>query len=543
MAALLDIHDAIKDNAPIGTRLIKDIIVGTKFREVAAGTCDKNTYMEEVVEYNNDFYSVDEDGKTHMYLIRSQKKGHVMTCFEPQNDRVAVRTLQQKLADVTTGFIIQNLTDKNYNKVFKAFYKPLTRLLQAYCRSKKFSMPYDICVYYKGGNMFKMLLTDITELLDAHKDIMKRSDADFQIYIRPSLDNIVTVREEVSLLVMHVLYSIKAYMKRRSLITIPDASLPELQQLYMAELRKLGWADKVRSVVVKTKKLAARDDFAIKKGTLGNHEYIMLQKFHSLVHGAGGAEAVSKSTYFISRNTSLDFQRKDQKRSHFDLMRMRRNFRLEVAMTDDTVINVNVPFEIYDVSIPKEGDVGLAKLHENGIYNYVRQYHCDGVPFYAPTVSYLLDDLHDVLFAQNEYPWQDVKYEKRLMRYFLTVIVYEIVEALRGGGAGIETLGHIQKAFEVAGGGGEYVGYLANLGAEMSDLAKNNSIRKEYAVFNEKINAIMRNMARELGRVQMCFTSATASKIQRVYNELFVQGQTKMLGGAMRRPRRRGASR
>jgi hypothetical protein len=99
-----------------------------------------------------------------------------------------------------------------------------------------------------------------------------------------------------------------------------------------------------------------------------------------------------------------------------------------------TVVDVNAPFEIIDVSIPKDHDYSMMKMHQSGVRPLLREYKYkygrQTIAFVAPTVSYLWTDLHDLLFKQNEYPWQDVKYTKRMTRYFLTIIVFSIIESV-----------------------------------------------------------------------------------------------------------------
>jgi hypothetical protein len=96
----------------------------------------------------------------------------------------------------------------------------------------------------------------------------------------------------------------------------------------------------------------------------------------------------------------------------------------------DGGIKLNAPFEIIDVSIPKGHDYGLRKLHANARRLLKTYTFGKDLTFMAPSVEYLLIDLHDLLFKQNEYPWTDVKYIKRMMRYFLIMTVFTIVERL-----------------------------------------------------------------------------------------------------------------
>ena len=337
------------------------------------------------------------------------------------------------ISDITTNTIIRQLSDENYKTLFAAFYKPMSRVLEQYCKYKKYSHETDIVLYYKGGNVFRILLSDLVDILgnEDYKALMKRSDADFQIYINPLLPNPNVIREEVSILVTYVLHNFRIFMRKSGTTRISDESqLENIKTDYIAELHKHNI--QVSSLEVKTKKLASRQDLMISMGKIvpsADTEFVLVQRFSSLVDGL----EARPSTYFISRNTALSFKRKDDLCATFDLIRFRRNFKLHVSLKTGEEVDVNAPFEIIDVSIPHSNDFGLQKLVGN-VQNLLKSYTFKtgkrSFTFRAPTVSYQLKDLHDVLFKQNEFPWLDIKYDKRITRYFLSIIVYDIVEGL-----------------------------------------------------------------------------------------------------------------
>lgn len=432
----LDISEFVKDNATIGTKLIAQILREYKHRDLEficpAKTKDK-IYIEDITNYDDKFYSVEEDKKNHMMKL---KLGHrpIMLCFPPRNDRVQVRTLQQKLADITTNEIIQNLTDKQYKNIFAGFYKPMNRVLLEYCRYRKYSPMTDIVLFYKGGNVFRMLLTEITDILQnkQYQNLMKRSDADFQIYINPDLPNSEAIRTEVSLLVLYVLHYFRDYVRDTKLVKFTQNELIQnrIKEEYTKELSKHEL--KVKDIQLDYSGNASRKDIRIGVGKIDatDDEFVMVRGYPSLVHDIKN----SPSTYFISYNTALDFRRKDNLRATFDLIRFRRNFRLKILLDTNEETFVNVPFEIIDVSIPHSDDYGLKKLkgHINELttsYMFKPEIGAS-FAFKAPTIKYQLKDLHDLLFYQNEYPWLDIKYAKRITRYFLSILLYDIVEGL-----------------------------------------------------------------------------------------------------------------
>ncbi len=435
---LLDITSFLKGESRIGSKTILDIIRTHKLKEPTL-SCPKNKsnienlYIEEVTQYNDVFKSITEDRKTQAFVVKTNDNKRLLLCFEPRMDRIQVRTLQQKLSDITTDYVLSHIDDKAFLNTFVAFYKPMSMMIAEYAKLRNLNIPNDIAFYYKGGNMFRIILGGIIRLLNnpEYGFLLKRSDADFQIFINPTLANLEVVRDEVTKLVLYVLYSMREYVRKSRILRV-RGSTASLAEQYKKEIRAVV---KVQQVDVRLRE-AARQDFAVAKSKLINddpNEYVLLQEMSTLMDGI--EVPPGRSTYFISRNTSLDFSRKDKLKATFDLIRFRRNFKLNVVDEDTgSVVDVNAPFEIIDVSIPKDHDYSMMKMHQSGVRPLLREYKYkyrrQTIQFVAPTVSYLWTDLHDLLFKQNEYPWQDIKYTKRMTRYFLTIIVFSIIESV-----------------------------------------------------------------------------------------------------------------
>ena len=126
--------------------------------------------------------------------------------------------------------------------------------------------------------------------------------------------------------------------------------------------------------------------------------------------------------FFISRNTTLDFMRKDNLRSVFDLIRMKRN----IKIASQKEITISVPCEIIDVSIPKLTDSSIIEMSKH-INSYIKSYTIKDFTFWAPNINYMVKDLDDLLFKQNDYPWMDSKIDKRIIRYFLSLLFHNIM--------------------------------------------------------------------------------------------------------------------
>lgn len=431
---MLDISGFLKGDTRIGSKTVLDILRAHTLKEPMIA-CPKrnpeNLYIEEVIQYNDAFKSITEDKKTQTFVVKTRTNKRLLLCFEPRMDRIQVRTLQQKLSDITTDYVLSNIDDKAFLNTFVAFYKPMAALISEYAKVRSLNVPTDIAFYYKGGNMFRIILGGIIRLLNnpEYDYLLKRSDADFQIFINPDLPNNAIVREEVTKLVLYVLYSMRDHMRRSRTLQV-RGSTRALAEKYKDEVRNAIEIQKVNVIL----REAARSDFAVSKSSLiegDSNEYVLLQEMPSLMEGL---PKPSRSTYFISRNTSLDFSRKDKLKATFDLIRFRRNFKLNIVDAAGSIVDVNAPFEIIDVSIPKDHDFAMKKMHQVGVAPLLREYKYkygrQTVSFMAPTVSYLWTDLHDLLFKQNEYPWQDIKYTKRMTRYFLTIIVFSVIESV-----------------------------------------------------------------------------------------------------------------
>lgn len=429
---MLDISGFLRGEVRIGSKSVLDILKNHSINEPHV-SCPKNNpeniYLEEVTQYNDVFKSISEDKKTKTFVVKTKNNKRLLLCFEPRMDRIQTRTLQQKLSDITTNYVLSHIDDKAFFDTFIAFYVPMAAILKEYAKLRKFNVPSDLAFYYKGGNMFRIMLGGIIRLLrnPEYDYLLKRSDADFQIYINPSLPNAAQVREDVTKLVLYVLNSMREHIRRSKTLRV-RGSTADLAESYKDEIRRVIKVEKVDVIL----REAARKDFAVTKSRLlpqDLNEYVLLQEMDSLMAGL----TQQRSTYFISRNTSLDFSRKDKLKATFDLIRFRRNFKLKVNDLED----VNAPFEIIDVSIPKDNDYAMMKMQKSGVGPLLRQYAYKfgrrSISFVAPTVAYLWTDLHDLLFKQNEYPWEDIKYTKRMTRYFLTIIVFSIIESVESG--------------------------------------------------------------------------------------------------------------
>ncbi len=523
---------------------INNILNNTKFKTIDTYTPeDDDIIIDEITMYNDKYRSLSTDLKNKLYILG--KKTPIIF-FDYRNDRIQTRSIQQKLGDVTTNYIIQKLENSKYKDLFMLFYIPMNEVLENYCSLKNIEFNKDICLFYKGGNVFRILLKNIINIFDKdeYRKLLKRSDADFQLYINPDLTNYNIIKEEISKLVVYVLYNLKHYMKKNNIINIPKDT-DDLKNQYIEELKNNNI--KVKNLEIKVFD-STRKDFIIKLNKLyknNDKDYVMMNTYNSILDGIDS----NRSVYYISINTALKFQRKDNLKAQFDLIRFRRNIKLMIEEEDGSQIDLHSPFEIIDVSIPTGEDYGLIKLKKD-LYKYVQEYYFENIKFLAPTIEYQLLDLHDLLFKQNEFPWTDIKYEKRITRYFLTMIVYEIVEKLKLNKNIHESLKEIYISFFY------FINFIKCL-IKKDKCTFNKSIIKtiyilklfeEYEILNDKIEKlndeieiknfinfgknlikIFNELMKEINILIKKFKSVKIDQINDMYQKLFVHNETNIL--------------
>jgi hypothetical protein len=584
----LDVGDIVYDkHTGIGTKLIYDILKYAKLYTINESFPTKKSletqqvYLEDITIYDNIFHSITEDKKSKMYILKNKNK-YLLTCFEPRKERIQVRTLQQKLADVTTTEVIRRYTDKQYTKVFIAFYKTMDKVLREYCKIRKLSCDKDVILFYKGGNVFRILLNEITKIIDdeEYRNLMKRSDADFQIFIHPKLENVEIIRKEVAVLVIYVLEKVRDFVRTSKVTRFSLDQLDNIKEQYQEELKKTDL--KIKDIFVVYDGEAARQDMLIDIGKIAKNatdDCVIVKHYPSLIKELAAIPKRRANTFFLSYNRMLDFERKDNLRATFELIRLRRNFRLDVTLDDqqDKHVFVNVPLEIIDVSIPHGEDLGLKKLANSDISQFIRTYKFQenirdtsnkirkniSFQFKAPTLKYQLKDLHDLLFYQNEYPWLDIKYNKRMTRYFLSMFLFQIVEHIsmqKYTSHSIESvLNNISNSYDVLkthlqacidNGGTPPDGnilsknsfatsYVSVLYDEYMHLLRKvrkepesdrDKIMKNLKTFTKTIIVMLSKLMNDINRIKTKLSNTnTQTRINDLYTKLFERGQTNIL--------------
>jgi hypothetical protein len=134
-----------------------------------------------------------------------------------------------------------------------------------------------------------------------------------------------------------------------------------------------------------------------------------------------------ESNYFISVNKNLDIAKGLIDRS-FELFRLRlnSNFIFKSKVDEKDKVKLNIPGEIIDISIPKfcNHHQRLYFKHKE-IFNEKLNYKTDenNLDIDVFSISYLIDDLEVIFFQDNFNIWNDKKFNKRVRRYFYSILI------------------------------------------------------------------------------------------------------------------------
>lgn len=542
----LDIHKLSKTGKISSERLSK-IIKDCKFvvKDLDTTLCEANNasdvLLEEVTTYDDVFNKVFLHQKTSMYVYKDKvTKKQYMLCFNPTTDMALMKSIKQKLADATTSHVIQKMTDEEYETFLFKFYKSMNTVVETYANMKNLSVPDDICFFYKGGNLYRILLSELFMLFDTNQytNLLKRSDVDFQLFINPKIPGYKTVFEELSTLVTFALYSFKKYIQSN------DFNIPNVDPTALVDVYKKEYDSHEQMQVVTDKK---RQDFMLAPIKIDGQEYIMYKEVPTLLDGV---PKLKPSQFYISRNTAIRFKRKDDTYNSFDLIRMKYNIKVKIGK-----VMLNVPSEIIDIGIPHDDDNTIPTLVK-GAGKWIKRYNYSSnttdvqFSFWGPSLSYLIKDVDSILFYQNEFPWQDKKIEKRLQRYLLCLILHTIVTSPTDPIFHLTTLKNEFNKFinflecfnnsrqcEVYGDetmSGLFYAKYKKISAKLNAIANTQRLAaelKDFQTFNENVISVTKNL---MVVIRQIIANTPESKLKQIINKVKILHTTSYLGGSLR---------
>jgi len=552
--------DKLIYNKKISEKTIKNLLSTVKLEntninyEIMCSDDDDDKHLDEITLYDDFVNTMDNNLKSQFYVIKSDNKTKGL-CFKVHDDRVQDRTLKQKLADTSTSYLINQFNDQTFSEFFKYFYVPMDIFINTYAQMNNLRVPEDICFFYKGGNLFRILLSDISKLIESQEylSLLKRSDADFQLFINPNLNkNYDKYFNDLSLIVIYNLMLFKRTIISHGLFNFFKIKPMELSKLYLDVFK--DYNVKIKNIEIV--KDAYRDDFIVQpifyedndKGII--EEMVFYKEYKSLITNM--PKIIGARDFYISRNTALKFKRKDNLKSVFDLIRMKMNIKIKVILENNDIEYINVPCEVIDVSIPKGDDYSLEST-KDVINKYVRQYIFSQkeFSFWAPNINYMIKDLNDVLFKQADYPWTDVKIDKRVTRYFISLLFHQIMTGILNKQDVVINLKNFKKEIkgtihfiecyifkEMCETGDYYMSRLFSNKYEILskkiNIIKNKEKQiqelKNFTIFNKKMLIILKNLIKGIDNLIENSDKLTKKKIENIYNMLIVSKITTALG-------------
>jgi len=130
-----------------------------------------------------------------------------------------------------------------------------------------------------------------------------------------------------------------------------------------------------------------------------------------------------ESFVYVMFNNTLDFAK-----SKFNLLRSKVNFTAIMENSNGELIKKNINGELIDVSIIDRKTLLLEgqSIHEN-LEKNIKTYNISNekynLTFKSYSMSNLMHDLIFIVFENNEFPWDDRKYEKRLARLIFLYLI------------------------------------------------------------------------------------------------------------------------
>lgn len=359
---------------------------------------------------------------------------------------------KQELDNIMTDLITNEFlkTEGTISQFFELVYVTFNYALKTYIEYK--ILPPDSIIFiYKGGNVLRIIAKEFMhELPGGAADILsrnydeyfKKSDLDFSIFIDPTLENFEEIFDDItklSYLLLNYLREIflndriKYFDFYKNNIVIQKKILFE----YLNKLNKSSvltdptnkefYGHKFIAIVLENKLVfindklfiqdyfSYRDDFFI---DYYNKERTKIVKYK--------LPSISRSEFYISVNRTLRFKQKDVLTA-FNLVRMKINFKGGHKDETNKYYSTNLVGELIDIGISHKDATDIKYLFQNKnnyvrIFTYIDEKNKE-ISFRATSYIYLIHELESILFIEVEYPWNNIKYEKRVRRLFFLYLL------------------------------------------------------------------------------------------------------------------------
>lgn len=300
----------------------------------------------------------------------------------------------------------------------------------------------DITFMYKGGNVLRFValkyLTKFPgnieyEFVKMYGDAIGKSDADFQIFVNNNIQNYDEIHKKTRLMSLSVLAKLrdffvqnkgkyfnfykldKSYREEQLSKCLEDINKSECignpkSPFYQAKFMSLKFSDDIVGSPKHIPRIMGRHDIFITTDPEGN----------TLTYPIYINDKVNRDEMFVSLNEEITIDNPSAL-VHFALSRIKFNFSSICIDKNNNEQEINIPAELIDVSIPYRDDSNAQHFNvdrHTKLYNIIM----DDDKYFtvrAYNKSHIIDDLSQILFIQNKFPWMDTKYMKRLKRLLI----------------------------------------------------------------------------------------------------------------------------
>jgi len=334
----------------------------------------------------------------------------------------------------------------------------------------------DIFFTFKGGNIlrivYKELLLELpnavaSHLKDYYKKFFKRSDADFSIYINPTLKNYDEVYDTMMKIAYDLQIKIRDIMldnptKYFDYFKYNNEFCQEILQKYLNDFNNANsFKDKKN---YKYHGGAVENLTFIHNSSSEKQNYNYISDF--IIEDGNNDKELFKSDIgnnttplYISLNKTLEFKSGDGGITKFALVRTKINFNLKLSGVSvweerngeyiekkNSEKIINMAGELIDVSLPHRKDKSINEVFEkydkaisrytmNESDSYSQNNSQNSFKFNSYSLEFLIEDLEKILFHVAKFPWDDNKYVKRLNRlcylYFLDMFIKQRINRTR----------------------------------------------------------------------------------------------------------------
>jgi hypothetical protein len=373
---------------------------------------------------------------------------------DPLPDDEATLEQERPYKDTMTKFVVANYfrEEEDTLRFIDLVVHVFDAMLDEYATQKKMSRK-DLKFIYKGGNVLRAVHQETMRELPAvvsetlqefYSEFFKQSDADFSIYINPALpaaefDRVATDLANLAKMCLIYLRHVfdrgdYFYFPRLRPQSDPHDHVVNQRRVFqdcVATLNQIG-ERQYTSV-----SLGGRPDFEIHRDA-NNRAVEMTPTFvdyyathfdpkdqpaPNVVLRFLQAALNPTSAIVVSNNSSLDFGT-GIRRAKFILVRSK--FYFKTTLTNGTTRMLGG--ELIDVSIPsRETLVASGTSIHRDLRKTIKRYQITSrgrtLRFESYSIESLVEDLRRMLFVEQDVPWNDAKYEKRLNRLVFLYIL------------------------------------------------------------------------------------------------------------------------